>query len=228
MDRSMHIVLATHHVLLIDGLRPYLSPLCAEGGLTEASTPRALRATLQSDRLIDLIVVDFCMPGVNTAALVADIRRERPDTKVIVLGPALHRSFILEVMKCGAAGYISKQMSATVMLSALRLVASGERYVPAAMLGLEDAPNGQVCGHDLMPDGACGVKVLTERERDVLQLLKEGMPNKVIATTLDISVVTVKSHLSNVFRKVGARNRVHALRILNDGAEQAQFSRACC
>jgi len=224
----MHIVLATHHVLLIDGLRPYLTPMCGEDGLTEASNMRLLRGALQSDAPIDLIVVDFCMPGVNTAELVGDIKRQRPDTAVIVLGPALHRSFILEVMKSGASGYISKQMNANIMMSAVRLVASGEQYVPAAMLALEDAPNGQVCGHDLTPDGACGAKALTDRERDILHLLKEGMPNKVIATKLDISVVTVKSHLSNVFRKIGARNRVHALRILTDGAEKAAYSRACC
>lgn len=224
----MHIVLATHHVLLIDGLRPYMTPMCHDGRLVEASTTRALREAVQSDAPIDIVMVDFCMPGVNTVELVADIRRQRPDTKVIVMGPALHRSFILDVMKSGASGYISKQMNANIVMSAVRLVASGEQYVPAAMLSLEDAPNGQICGHDQAPDGACGVKALTDRERDILHLLKEGMPNKVIANTLDISVVTVKSHLSNVFRKIGARNRVHALRLLTDGANKAQYSRACC
>jgi DNA-binding NarL/FixJ family response regulator len=202
--------------------------MCRDGGFVEASTHRALRTAMQADAHIDIVIVDFCMPGVNTVELVGDIRRQRPDTKVIVLGPALHRSFILEVMKSGASGYISKQMNANIVMSAVRLVASGEQYVPAAMLALDDAPNGQVCGHDQAPDGACGVKALTDRERDILHLLKEGMPNKVIANALDISVVTVKSHLSNVFRKIGARNRVHALRLLTDTASKAQYSRACC
>jgi len=224
----MHITLASHHKLLIDGLRPYLGPMCHDGGLVEAATLREFRATLNSQTPIDIVIVDFCMPGVHIPELVADIKRQRPNTYVVVLGPALHRSFILDVMKSGASGYISKQTSANIMMSAIRLVASGEQYVPAAMLALEEAPNGQVCGHDTTPDGRCGARTLTERERDIVQLLREGLSNKVIAGTLGISVITVKSHLSNLFRKIGAQNRVHALRLLEVDDDRSQYSRACC
>ncbi|HYH22176.1 MAG TPA: response regulator transcription factor [Azospirillum sp.] len=225
----MHIALATHHKLLMDGLRPYLSPLCLDGALVETSSLSDLRAAMQGAPGVGLAIVDFCMPGVRFPDVVADLKQHGPDTRIVVLGPALHRSFILDIMRSGASGYLTKQMSANAVKTAVQLVANGDAYVPAAVLSMPADANSQVCGHGPMPDTAAQ-QLLTAREREILRLMREGMPNKVIANTLQISLVTVKSHLSNVFRKIGARNRVDAVRILGRIPDEAAsgYSRACC
>lgn len=231
----MHIALATHHKLLMDGLRPYLSPLCLDGVLVETSSLSDLRAAMQGAPGVGLAIVDFCMPGVRFPDVVADLKRHGPDTRIVVLGPALHRSFILDIMRSGASGYLTKQMSADVMKTAVQLVANGDAYIPAAVLSMPADASAQVCGHGHghghgSAPGTAAQQLLTAREREILRLMREGMPNKVIANTLQISLVTVKSHLSNVFRKIGARNRVDAVRILGRMPDEAAsgYSRACC
>lgn len=108
---------------------------------------------------------------------------------------------MMQVMRAGAAGLILRQSSCATLLSAISLVLTGERYTPSRLLdGGEDSP----------ADPSEPPSRLTTRELDILLLLKEGLSNKRIARRLAISEVTVKSHLVNIYRKLGVRNRVQA------------------
>ena len=202
----MRILLADDHVMVRDGLRPFLMQLADNAEVFEAGTFAEMTHILDSVEGIRLALVDLRMPGMVLGSGLATLRERYPLVRVAILSAVSERRQIMEAMALGAAGYIPKQLSAQAMLSALRLIIAGERYIPAALLessspasGAPDEPN-------------AGVRSLTTREREILELLREGLPNKMIARRLNVSEVTVKSHLCHIFRKLGVQNRVQAAR----------------
>lgn len=204
----MRILLADDHVMMRDGLRPFLMQLADSTEIYEASTFNEMLRILDDTDGIRLIMIDLRMPGMTLGSGLTMLRERYPLVRVAVLSAVSERRQIMEAMALGAAGYIPKQLSAQAMLSALRLIIAGERYIPAALLeGSAPAPSPLT---EL--DGNGHGRVLTVREREILELLREGLPNKMIARRLSVSEVTVKSHLCHIFRKLGVQNRVQAAR----------------
>jgi DNA-binding NarL/FixJ family response regulator len=169
---------------------------------------------------IDLAVIDLNMPGADGQAHVDEIRRRHPAVPVIVLSgyedPAIMRS----ALERGVLGFIPKAYSPEVMLSAVRLVLAGGVYVPPMMLPA--VPPGIVAGvpgeASQRASAAASAQtlehlrnVLTERQVEVLQLLSQGKPNKLIGRALGISEGTVKIHLAAIFRALNVRNRTEAV-----------------
>jgi len=165
------------------------------------------------------------MPGADGQAHIDEIRRRHPAVPLIVLSgyedPAIMRS----ALERGVLGFIPKAYSPEVMLSAVRLVLAGGVYVPPMMLAA--LPPGIVAGvapqagaEALVRSGNGGAgsqtlehlrNVLTERQVEVLQLLSQGKPNKLIGRSLGISEGTVKIHLAAIFRALNVRNRTEAV-----------------
>lgn len=203
----MRILLADDHVMVRDGLRPFLMQLADSMEVFEAGTFDETLQTLDTVEGIRLVVLDQRMPGMTVAHGLPAIRERHPLVRVAVLSSVTERQQILEAMALGAAGYIPKRLSAHAMVSALRLIVAGERYIPASLL--EETARPPVSLHG---DTDGGERGLTAREREILGLLREGLPNKLIARRLNVSEVTVKSHLCHVFRKLGVQNRVQAAR----------------
>lgn len=203
----MRILLADDHVMVRDGLRPFLMQLADNTEVFEVGSFDEVLDTLDRIEGIRLVLLDLRMPGMTVAHGLATIRERHPLVRVAVLSAVTERKQILEAMGLGAAGYIPKRLSAQAMLSALRLIIAGERYIPAALL---EEPARPAPGPYGEPD--TGERGLTAREREILDLLREGLPNKLIARRLNVSEVTVKSHLCHVFRKLGVQNRVQAAR----------------
>ena len=132
---------------------------------------------------------------------------------VVVLSGAEDPALMKQLLALGVHGFIPKAYSPDVMLSALRLVLSGGVYVPPMMLqpGAPPAPPPAAAA---APSGSLEDqlrRLLTERQLDVLRLLSQGKPNKVIARDLGISEGTVKIHLAAIFRALNVRNRVEAV-----------------
>lgn len=207
----MRIILADDHIMVREGLRPFLERL-DDGGVTvleAGSLPEVMALMARGDK-VDLLVLDLRMPGMDGLEGLRRVRAAYPDVPAVILSSMVDRDQMLETINLGAAGYIPKHMSGAAMISALRLVLSGERFLPSMLLG-SDSHEG-TGGH-----GIAGR--LTPREREVLTLLREGLPNKVIANRLNLSEVTVKSHLFSIFRKLGVQNRVQAARRLIELAD---------
>ena len=208
----MKIILADDHVMVREGLRPFLERL-DDGGVTvyEAGGLPEVRALLEKIGRVELLVLDLRMPGMDGLEGLRQIRHDYPDIPTVILSSMVDRDQMLETINLGAAGYIPKHLSGAAMISALKLVLSGERFLPSMLLASEqpDQPSG----------GNSGATKLTPREREVLALLREGLPNKVIANRLNLSEVTVKSHLFSIFRKLGVQNRVQAARRLVELAD---------
>ena len=221
----MKILIADDHRLVIEAVKAKLSELQAGIEFVLAMSVDELLAGAADD--IDLAVIDLNMPGAEGQAHIDEIRRRHPAVPVIVLSgyedPAIMRS----ALERGVLGFIPKAYSPDVMLSAVRLVLAGGVYVPPMMLTA--VPPGIVAGmaqqpgtESLVRGGAAGGggggqtlehlrSVLTERQVEVLQLLSQGKPNKLIGRSLGISEGTVKIHLAAIFRALNVRNRTEAV-----------------
>jgi DNA-binding NarL/FixJ family response regulator len=219
----MKILIADDHRLVIEAVKAKLSELEADIEFVLAMSVDELLAGASDD--VDLAMIDLNMPGADGQAHIDEIRRRHPAVPVIVLSgyedPAVMRS----ALERGVLGFIPKAYSPEVMLSAVRLVLAGGVYVPPMMLSA--VPPGVVAG--LPPAGAVGGgapvgsaaasaqtlehlrNVLTERQVEVLQLLSQGKPNKLIGRALGISEGTVKIHLAAIFRALNVRNRTEAV-----------------
>jgi len=133
------------------------------------------------------------------------MRRLHPTVPVVILSGHVEREEVLAAVRAGAAGYIPKTISGSALTNALRLVLAGESYLPPSIL--LDSSAG-----DRKPP-ASPLSTLSVREREILGYLIEGQTNKEIARRLDLQEITIKIHLRNVYRKIGAVNRAQAVRI---------------
>ncbi len=222
----MKILIADDHRLVIEAVKAKLSELEPGIEFVLAMSVDELLAGATDD--LDLALIDLNMPGADGQAHIDEIRQRHPAVPVIVLSgyedPAIMRS----ALERGVLGFIPKAYSPEVMLSAVRLVLAGGVYVPPMMLTA--VPAGIVAGMAQQPGtealvrggGAAGGSsggqtlehlrsVLTERQVEVLQLLSQGKPNKLIGRSLGISEGTVKIHLAAIFRALNVRNRTEAV-----------------
>lgn len=195
--------------MIREGLRPFVERIATGTEVLEAGSLPEVVGLLKGGP-VDLVILDLKMPGMNGFQGLVTLRRDFPSVRCVMLSAMADREHVLEAIRLGAEGFIPKHLSGAAMVSALQLVLSGERFIPAMLV---DGGNGQAGG-----DASAGELIgrLTPRERDILRLLREGYPNKVIANRLDVSEVTVKSHLGNVFRKLGVQNRLQAMKLLVD------------
>jgi len=203
--QMIRILLADDHDLVRDSLVLLLQGLDDEVEVVHAATlPEALR---KADPGLDLVLLDINMPGMNRMAGVEAMRRALPQVPLVVVSGQITSDTVMDALKAGAAGFIPKTMAGKSMLNAIRLVLSGERYIP--QLVLEGPAASQAEG----TTGEGGAQALSRREREVLGLLASGLSNKEIARRLEVETVTVAVHLTSVYRKLGAANRTQAVRI---------------
>lgn len=143
-----------------------------------------------------VVVADLRMPGVDGMQLVERVRDEALDVSVVLLSAVTEAHFVQRALDLGASGYVSKDAPIETIVTAIDVVASGGRYVdPLLLASVLESSNEQ----------------LSPRELEVLQQAANGMQNKLIALELDISEETVKTHLSNVMRKLEAASRTEAV-----------------
>ena len=207
----MRIILADDHVMIRDGLRPFIEKLDDGVEVLDAGSLADVQKHLAAGP-VDLVILDLKMPGMNGFQGLSSIKESYPSVRCVILSAVADRDHVLEAIRIGADGFIPKSLSGAAMVSALQLIMSGERFIPAMLVDYNSRRSNSVV--DRLPEEM--ISKLTPRERDILRLLREGLPNKMIATRLEVSEVTVKSHLGNVFRKLQVQNRLQAMRMLVD------------
>jgi DNA-binding NarL/FixJ family response regulator len=192
----MKILLADDHALFREGMRHVLDGLAEHMIILEApDCERALQHAAQNADL-DLVLLDLNMPGKNGFAALDIFAEQYPALPVVILSASSQRSDMQRALDRGAMGFISKDATGSIMLNALRIVLSGEVYIPPALM---QAPS----GHPSTP-------VLTARQMDVLALLVEGQSNKKIGMCLGLAEATVKMHVTAIFKELNVSNRTQA------------------
>lgn len=211
----MQILVADDHKLVRDGLKPFLQELDPGVEILDAANiDEAMVAAAGADRL-GLILLDLMMPGMDGLKGLEALKAKCPTIPVVIVSGFSSRDHVVAAVQAGAAGFIPKTVSGTAMVNALRLVLSGEKYLPSSTFF--DDPSNQMAMPTPTPAKPAGVPPpfdkLSRREAEILALLVEGRTNKEIAICLDLQEITIKVHLRNVYRKIGAANRAQAVRI---------------
>ena len=207
----MRFLLADDHEMVRLALKVALAPLGTDLGFVEAGSAESALAAAAAHADLDLVLIDINMPGMGGLEGVRRLRAAHPTLPVLVCSAAEDPALVRSLLGLGVCGFIPKSDSTTVILQAVKLVLAGGTYVPPRLLDVASPA----------PAAGAPLASLTPRQRDVLRLLAEGKPSKVIARELDISESTVKVHLLAVFRALGARNRTEAVviahRLLSGG-----------
>lgn len=211
----MQILVADDHKLVRDGLRPFLQELDPSAEILDASSlDEALHVGEKAERL-GLILLDLMMPGMDGLKGLEAVKAKHPEIPVVIVSGFSSRDHVMAAVQAGAAGFIPKTVSGTAMVNALRLVLSGEKYLPSSTFFDTPATAAHIPGTSAQTGAVVHPPFdrLSRREGEILTLLVEGRTNKEIALALNLQEITIKVHLRNVYRKIGAANRAQAVRI---------------
>ena len=157
----------------------------------------------------DLMILDLSIPGVKGTSLVEEIVKEHPMLKILVMSGLEDELSVVKVLQMGAAGFIPKSLDANLLTEAIRFVLNGGVYIPVKLLA-QAQRNGLFTARETKSSPEVPVH-LTDRQKDVLQLLAKGAPIKRICKELNLSEGTVKTHVTAIYRAFGANNRTEAL-----------------
>ena len=197
----MRVVIADDHRLMLDGIRRALE---ADGGFEiVGETQDGMHVLpLVSETKPDLVLLDVRMPHMDGLACLDEIHRRYPEMKIVMLSASTAPDLIETALRRGASAYIAKSVDPVDLPSTLRQAIDGNVFSATALGG--DAEPGRGRGK------AAG---LTERETSILAAVARGLSNDQIAKELWVTQQTVKFHLTNIYRKLGVKNRTEATRL---------------
>jgi DNA-binding NarL/FixJ family response regulator len=199
----IRVLIADDHGIVRSGLRMLIERQRDMSVVAEASDGvDALRMT-QAEHP-DVAVLDVSMPRMTGLQAAREIRAHSPDTRVLLLSMHDDERYFFEGLEAGAAGYVLKRAADTDLIDALRTVAAGRTF-------LSDEAQATLM-HAWQEGRAEPEDPLTPRELEVVKLIAEAYTNRQIANTLQLSEKTVESHRSNLFAKLGMRDRVELVR----------------
>jgi len=193
----MKVLVVDDHAVVREGMAAVLRQLRPDAEVLLAHDAASGMALAAANPDVELVLLDLMLPDVVGLAALEDFGREHPALPVMVLSSSEAPDAVRGALELGAMGYVPKSANPETLLAALRLVLSGEVYVPPFMVRA--------------PAQATAAGPLTERQVDVLRLLAEEVPNKEIAYRLGLSEKTVKAHLTAIFRTLGVSNRAQAV-----------------
>ena len=207
------ILVADDHELIREAVKPYLLQLVENPKLVEASSYgeafEVCSRLKAEDAQVILVLLDLTMPGAADGDAFLGLRKIKqilPSAPVVIFSGTEDPAAISEALRNGAQGFIPKSTRGRSLVNALRLVLAGEIYVPPVMAtAAADAAQAA--------NAPSSSEELSARELESLRMLVRGMSNKEIARELGLQAVTVKFHLRKAYRKIGATNRVDAVRI---------------
>jgi DNA-binding NarL/FixJ family response regulator len=203
---TIKVIIVDDHRLILEGLRMVLE---REGMqvLGAATTGRqAVEKVLKLHP--DVVLLDIRMPDMDGLEALEEIKSARKNTAVIMLTSYPHPDYLARAVALGAAGFLSKDCDPAQIPEAIKAVVAGDAIVDLQLL---QASLGVTPSPGYRGDGVEGnLPNLTQQEHRILTLIAEGYNNNEIADTLSVSKNTVKSHVQNVFRKLGVSDRTQA------------------
>lgn len=199
----VRIFIVDDHPMVVAGLKALLGQL-ENIEVTGAAENAFDTISFLKKNTVDIMLLDINLPDINGIDLCKKIRKEFPEIKILGISTFSERSYISRMIGNGASGYLIKSASAEEIADAIQTVLSGKLYLSLAM------------EHVLRPSSAMladALPALTKREKEVLQLIAEGLTNNQIAEKLFISPLTVDSHRKNLLTKLNVNNTASLIRL---------------
>ena len=223
----MKVLLVDDHPLILAALQSVIRGLGDDVTVVGVESAEGARAALRADDSFDLVLLDLSLGEVDGFDVLEELRATWPAVPVVVVSASERSSDVIRALDLGAMGFVPKRSSNEALFEALGLVMSGGLYVPPSMLGVETAP--PPAEADTVPavmrrlaeharpephqsaQASLASIGLTPRQTEVLALLLQGLPNKLIARQLNVSVETVKDHVAAVLRALNVSSRTQAV-----------------
>lgn len=197
--QPIRVLLADDHTVVREGLRILLEQQVDIAVVAEAADGREA-VQMAEEHTPDVIMMDVAMPNMNGIEATRRIIAVRPDTNIVILSMHNDESYVLQSLRAGARGYLLKDSPRADVLEAVRAAAAGRPYLSRKVSALLQEDYVSQLRSKNLDDSW---DLLTDREREILQLLAEGRQNKEVATLLNISPTTVETHRGHILRKLG-------------------------
>ena len=158
----------------------------------------------------DIVLVGITMPELDGLQIISTIKERSPATKAIIITGGMDEEVIIQAIKAGAKGYLSKNSSISRLFKAIKAVHNGQLWIERQLIAKYF--NGDITADSCLPGSLEKIEaLLTSREQEILRILMQGDSNKEIGRKLFISEKTVKSHLNSIFKKLNVRRRLEAI-----------------
>ena len=200
---SIEVMISDDHMLMREGIRQLLEFDGSIKVVAEASNGVECLEKVVSVKP-DVLLLDINMPKKNGIEVLEEIKKNKIDTKVLILTVHNEVEYLLRAVDIGVEGYILKDAESAELKSAIYHIIAGENYIQPSLI---PALNNRLINRD---SDKAKIDSLTNREREVLVHVANGMFNKEIALNLNISERTVKNHISNIFKKINVNDRTQA------------------
>ncbi len=228
----MRVLLIDDHPLILSALQLVIEGLSDNVSVVGLDSAGAAREALRADDNFDLVMLDLQLADADGFEVLEEFRAGYPALPVVVISASDRASDVIRAIDLGAMGFVPKRISTDMLSSALKLVMSGGIYVPPmAMSGseslpakAEQAPARQEPMATFQTPASLDGLGLTPRQTDVLALLLQGLPNKLIARELGVSVDTVKDHVAAVLKALGVNSRTQAVLAVSQMAQRQPSS----
>jgi NarL family two-component system response regulator LiaR len=208
LAERISVLIVDDHFIVRKGLLALLSE-CEDIEVAGEAADGREAVTRAGELRPDIVLMDLMMPVLDGVGAIRAILEAQPEARILALTSAAGSEKVLEAVRAGALGYLSKSAERSELLAALHKVNHGEPWLPPGLTRRLLQQWGKP---------ATALETLTEREAELLRLVAKGMANLAIGERLHISEATVRTHLTHIFSKLGAANRVEAtLFALRDG-----------
>ena len=202
------VLIADDHPMVRDGLRTVIAVAFDQCELFEASSIDEAAEIIEREGDFDIVLLDLNMPGTNGFSGLVTMRDRFPSVPVVIVSAAQERGLARSAVAAGAAGFIPKSLRRSAIVEALKSILAGDIYLPDVEEGdeNEDAETADILAR---------IDSLTPQQKVVLKLVVEGKLNKQIAYELDVSMTTVKAHVSAILSKLRVFSRTQAVILVN-------------
>ncbi|MBN2137736.1 MAG: response regulator transcription factor [Sedimentisphaerales bacterium] len=194
---TTRIIIADDHKIVREAIASLLNSENEMEVIAQAQDGRAA-VQITREQQPDVVVMDIAMPNLNGIEATRQIVHDCPDVRVVILSEKWDRRCVCEALKAGASGFVPKRCGFEELATAIRNVADNHTYLSSEITGV--VVDGYI--HQRKEQDNSAYSVLTNREREVLQLIAEGMSTKQIAKELHLSVKTIEWHRSQLMKKV--------------------------
>ena len=200
---KIRVLLADDHAIVRAGIRRMIEQIEILEVADELGNGPQVFSALEKEQA-DLLIIDVTMPDFEPISAIRRIRELYPDLKILVVSAYDDDFYVKGLLGAGVNGYHLKDQSLNDLKLAIQRVLEGERWISSALISkLVITPEHA----DLLPD-------LTDRQRDMLNLLRQGCDNKAISQQMNISIKTVENHLTRLYRKIDVQSRLEAVNFL--------------